>query len=54
MISRKMITKKFVQKLRMRKNGFKKDPRALSQRELFSVSCRLRLQIYELFNELTS
>ena len=22
--------------------------------ELFSVSCRLRLQIYELFNELTS
>ena len=26
-----MITKKFVQKLRMRKNGFKKDLWALSQ-----------------------
>ena len=31
MISRKMMTKKFVQKLQMRKNGFKKDLRALSQ-----------------------
>ena len=31
MISREMMTKKFVQKLRMRKNGFKKDLRALSQ-----------------------
>ena len=31
MISRKMMTKNFVQKLRMRKNGFKKDLRALSQ-----------------------
>ena len=45
MMSRKIMTKKFVQRLRMRKNGFKKDPRALSQRELFSVSCRLRLQV---------
>ena len=46
MISRKMMTKKIVQKLRMRKNGFKKDHlQAFSQRELFSVSCRLRLKV---------
>ena len=31
MISRKMMTKKFVRKLRMRKNDFKEDLRALSQ-----------------------
>ena len=31
MLSRKMMTKKLVQKLRMRKNDFKKDLRALSQ-----------------------
>ena len=31
MISRKLMTKKFVQKIRMRKNGFKKDLQALSQ-----------------------
>ena len=49
------MTKKFVQKLRMRKNGLKKDLFGLFLScELFSVSCRLRLQIYELFNELTS
>ena len=56
------MTKKFLQKLRIRKNGFKKDLRVLSQLRIvfsmdnkeFSVSCRLRLQIYELFNELTS
>ena len=31
MILRKMMTKKFVQKLRMRKDGFKKDLGALSR-----------------------
>ena len=31
MILRQMMAKKFVQKLRMTKNGFKKDLRALSQ-----------------------
>ena len=35
MISRQIMTKKFVQKLLMRKNGFKKDLRALSQLRIF-------------------
>ena len=34
MISRKMMTKKFVQKLQMRKSGFKKDLRALSHLQI--------------------
>ena len=48
------MTKKFVQKLRMGKIGFMNDLRCEDcQCELFSVSCRLGLQIYELFKELT-
>ena len=54
MISRNMMTKKFVQKLRMRKNGCKKDLQALSQLRIVFSQCRLRLEIHELFNELTS
>ena len=34
MISRKMMTKKFVQMLRLRKNGFKKDLQAFSQLQI--------------------
>ena len=48
------MTKKFVQKLRIRKNGFKKDLRALSQLRIVFSEWGLSLQIYELFNELTS
>ena len=45
-----MMTKKFVQKLRM---ASRKIFGLFLICELFSVSCSLRLQIYELFNELT-
>ena len=41
--------KKVCEEASNEKNGFKKDLRDLSQCELFSASCRLRLQIYELF-----
>ena len=34
MISRKMMTKKFVQKLQMRKNGFKNDLQTLSHLQI--------------------
>ena len=49
------MTKIFVQKLRMRKKiASRKIFRHFLCWELYSASCRLRLQIYELFNELTS
>ena len=55
MISRKIMTKTFVQKLRMRKKmASRKISGLFLSCELFLVSCKLRLQIYELFNELTS
>ena len=46
---------KVAQKLRMRKIGFKKDLPVNPQfRIVFSASCRPRLQIYVVFNELIS
>ena len=55
MISRKMMTKKVcAEALNEKKMASRKMLGLFLSCELFSASCRLRIQIYELFNELTS
>ena len=52
MISRKMMTKKFVQKLRIRKNGFKKDLRA--RKQSYDVLTWSLNNVFAIFAEIAS